>query len=53
VGDDGTLVAEYFSVHAVLGRNLNKRGSRGKTSSKLGRGGVLADIWRRSSLIKW
>src|SRR6266404_9420373 len=35
----GRLFAEYFSVYAVLGRNLNKRRSRGKTSSKLGRGG--------------
>src|SRR6266404_9161916 len=35
----GCLFAENFSVHAVLGRNLNKRRSRGKTSSKLSRGG--------------
>src|SRR6266404_9259777 len=35
----GRLFAEYLSVHAVLGRNLNKRRSRGKMSSKLGRGG--------------
>src|SRR6266404_4197638 len=35
----GGLFAEYFSVHAVLGRNLNKRSRRGKTSSKLCRGG--------------
>src|SRR6266404_5234096 len=35
----GGLFTEYFSVHAVLGRNLNKRGRRGKTSSKLCRGG--------------
>src|SRR5882762_2644056 len=34
----GGLFAEYFSVHVVLGRNLNKRSSRGKMSSKLGRG---------------
>ena len=34
----GGLFAEYFSVHVVLGRNLNKRSSRGETSSKLGRG---------------
>src|SRR5882762_5537318 len=34
----GSLFAEHFSVHVVLGRNLNKRSSRGETSSKLGRG---------------
>jgi len=33
VGDDGTLVREYFSVHAVMGRNLNKRRSRGKSEA--------------------
>src|SRR6266403_5111012 len=34
----GGLFAEHFSIYAVLGRNLNKRSSRGKTSSKLSRG---------------
>src|SRR6266404_795363 len=34
----GGLFAEHFSIYAVLGRNLNKRSSRGKTSRKLGRG---------------
>ena len=34
----GGLFAEYFSVHVVLGRNLNKRSRRGKVSSKLYRG---------------
>jgi len=31
----GGLFAEYFSVHVVLGRNLNKRARRGKTSSSM------------------
>src|SRR6266404_6042020 len=34
----GGLFTEYFSVHAVLDRNLNKRSRRGKVSSKLSRG---------------
>src|SRR6266404_563617 len=35
----GGLFTEHFSVHVVLGRNLNKRSRWGKMSSKLCRGG--------------
>jgi len=34
----GGFFAENLSVQAVLGRNLNKRSSRDKTSCKLSRG---------------
>src|SRR6266404_3817539 len=41
----GGLFAEYFSIHAVLGRNLNKRSRRDKARSKLGRGREFAQFW--------
>ncbi len=34
----GGLFAEHFSVHAVLGRKLNKRSRGGKMSSQFCRG---------------